>query len=249
MSAAYEHAGLRQSSTYTNKANEIHRADFRRKVYGILLVQMTLTVIIASGCMLISNIRHLLVDMAASQSWLIKLAVFIPTMLSLMFLKVEKNSYPSNYVLLFVFTLGVSIDVGYVCAVFHEAGLGHLILQAFSLTASIFLCLTAYAMLSGKSFSYLGGFLSTMLVGLVVTGFAGLFFPGLIDNLLYPAIGALTFCGYILFDTWRIEKQFSVDDYIPATIELYLDIVNLFLYILRILLESQGDGKSKKRRK
>jgi len=49
----------------------------------------------------------------------------------------------------------------------------------------------------------------------------------------------LTFCGYILFDTWRIQNKFGYDDYIGATVELYLDVVNLFLHILEILGKKQ----------
>lgn len=37
-----------------------------------------------------------------------------------------------------------------------------------------------------------------------------------------------------MFDTWRLLKQLDYDEYIEASIQLYLDIVNLFLYILRV---------------
>ena len=41
--------------------------------------------------------------------------------------------------------------------------------------------------------------------------------------------------AFIIFDTWKIANILGPDDYIIACIELYLDIVNLFLYILSIL--------------
>ena len=37
--------------------------------------------------------------------------------------------------------------------------------------------------------------------------------------------GALVFCAYLVFDTWRISEQMEVDDYIEGAIQLYMDIV------------------------
>ena len=41
--------------------------------------------------------------------------------------------------------------------------------------------------------------------------------------------------GFIVFDTQMIMKRVSPEEYIVATIELYLDIINLFIEILKIL--------------
>ena len=47
------------------------------------------------------------------------------------------------------------------------------------------------------------------------------------------------FSGFLVVDTQKIMKKLSTDEYIMASIDLYLDILNLFLYILRILNESK----------
>ena len=47
--------------------------------------------------------------------------------------------------------------------------------------------------------------------------------------------GAVLFCGFILFDTYMIMHKLSTEEYIMAAIDLYLDFINLFIYILRIL--------------
>ena len=47
--------------------------------------------------------------------------------------------------------------------------------------------------------------------------------------------GALLFCAWIIFDTWKISSVLGYDDYIIASIELYLDILNLFLFVLQLL--------------
>lgn len=229
-------------------ADRALRAGFRMKVYGILAAQMILTVAVAIACTCTPPIRAAFVAMFNSNSDALQLALFIPTLSSLLCLQLgAQRHYPWNYILLFVFTFCMSVNVGYICTVFQDAGLGWLILEAFAITAVIFVTLTSYALHSGKDFSYMRAFLTTMLLGLAATGFVGLFFPAAVGGLALASLGALTFCGFILYDTWRIEKLFSCDDYIPATIELYLDIINLFLYILKIL--HKMSKKDEKRRR
>lgn len=221
-------------------------AGFLRKVYGILTAQMALTIAIAAMCMFTPSIRHAFLHLATLGNQWLQLVVLIPTMASLVCLHLGgKDRYPVNYILLFILTLGISVNVGYICSIFYATGHGDLILQALGVTLLMFLGLSMYAMYAGKDFSFMGGFLSVALWGLAITGLGGLLFPQMVASLLYGLVGALTFCGYILYDTWRLQKVFNYDDYIPATIELYLDIVNLFMYILDILMKLQ-DKKSKK---
>ncbi|CAK7356175.1 unnamed protein product [Dovyalis caffra] len=52
---------------------------------------------------------------------------------------------------------------------------------------------------------------------------------------VYGGISALIFCGYIVYDTDHSIKRFSYDEYILASVALYLDIPNLFLSILHVL--------------
>lgn len=51
--------------------------------------------------------------------------------------------------------------------------------------------------------------------------------------------GALLFCGFIIFDTHMIMHKLSPEEYIIAAVNLYLDFINLFMYILRILQEAR----------
>ena len=80
---------------------------------------------------------------------------------------------------------------------------------------------------------------------MVVCGFVGSFFSAFyqtewIQN-LYAGAGCLIFSMYIVYGTQLIvggdhhKYQFSEDDYVFAAINIYLDIVNLFIYILQLL--------------
>lgn len=71
---------------------------------------------------------------------------------------------------------------------------------------------------------------------MIIFGFMAMFFPGgKTIELVYGLIGAVIFSGYILVDTQLVLRQYAVEEEIAAAISLYLDILNLFLSILRIL--------------
>lgn len=63
---------------------------------------------------------------------------------------------------------------------------------------------------------------------------------GLGGRMVFSLVGALIFVGYILYDTSLIIHHFGPDDYIIAAVTLYLDIINLFLYLLELLRMLQG---------
>ena len=70
-----------------------------------------------------------------------------------------------------------------------------------------------------------------------------LFIYGGVSNgwaLFFGIVGTILFSGFIIYDTNNIMRYMGVDDYIIASIELYLDVINLFLCILTIF----GGGQS-----
>ena len=85
-----------------------------------------------------------------------------------------------------------------------------------------------------------------MLCALYFCQWLGAFAP----QLWTAYFGVALFGGFVLYDTDRISKRdgMSLDDYIVGATELYLDIVNIFLHLLRIFGESErkDDGKRRK---
>lgn len=70
-----------------------------------------------------------------------------------------------------------------------------------------------------------------------------IFFPlGPTSVAVFGALGALVFSGFIVYDTDNLIKRFTYDEYIWASVILYLDVLNLFLSILNMLRGMQSDG-------
>jgi len=220
------------------------RAGFVRKVYGILAAQLSLTVLAALACAACAPLRGLLVRTQVG-GWM-NLLIFLPTAACLAGLRWKKDAYPQNYCLLLGLTLLISLDVGVVSAVLADAGRGMVVVQAAAITLAMFLGLTAYVFYSGRDFSSMRGLLTGALWSLVVGGGLSLLLGAPLLHAAMAWLGAAAFCGYILYDTDRIATKLGHGDYIAATAELHLAIINLFLHVPKILLQREKGKKDEK---
>lgn len=120
---------------------------------------------------------------------------------------------------------------------FYES---RIVLQALIFTLGIFIFLSLFACQSKYDFTSWMPYLFGALWVLILFGFVAAFFPQTKGIELAYGIGAaLIFSGYILVDTQLIIRHYHVEEEIAAAISLYLDVLNLFLAILRILNSQQ----------
>ena len=130
-------------------------------------------------------------------------------------------------------------SVGAVCAQYAAHGMGFIVLQAVLLTASVTAALALYTLRSKRDFSFMEAGLGAGLWVLIFGGLAASLMGSAAMHTALAVGGAALFSLYIVFDVYMISKRLGPDEYIPAAITLYLDIVNLFLHLLRILSEMQ----------
>ena len=126
--------------------------------------------------------------------------------------------------------LGPTINV-YLAAYTNGSAI---VAQALGGTALIFLSLSGYALTSGKSFNFLGGFLFTGMMVVLVAMIANIFLQIPALSLALSAGVIMLMSGFILFDTSRIING-GERNYIMATISLYLSIFNIFVHLLHLL--------------
>jgi len=204
------------------------RRHFIRKVYLILAVQLIGTFIVG-GFMAWHQPTHVYV---LTHAWPVVLSM-ISSFVLIVALMRYKDESPTNMYLLGAFTFVEAFLVGTVTSVYAEENAG-IVLEAVFLTGAIFIGLTVFTFQSKIDFSFLGAFLSMGLGALILWGFFAMIF-GAGTGYVYALLGCIIFSGYILFDTWLIMDQLSPHEYILAAIMLYLDIINLFLYLLQLL--------------
>lgn len=213
--------------------DKVVRMGFIRKVYSILLVQLVSTAAI-------SALLHLS-PLATSTLQRTPSLIFIPligSILALIGVSFRRHSYPSNLILLGAFTVCEAVLIGAVTSYME----GRVVLQALVLTSGVFLGLTLFTVQSKWDFSSLGPFLSASLFALIAITFLQIFLPfSQTTDLVVGIFGTILFSGYIVYDTFNIMKRLSPDEYIFGALSLYLDVINLFLYILRVLNNGSRD--------
>ncbi|CAG8793863.1 3887_t:CDS:2, partial [Gigaspora rosea] len=112
-----------------------------------------------------------------------------------------------------------------------------IVLEAFLITFGVFIALEAFTLQSKWDFSSWGPFLYATLWVLIFAFIFGWFLP--FDrgyNIVISAIAALLFSAYIIYDTYMLTKRVNPDEYVLAAVDLYLDIINLFVAIFAILI-------------
>lgn len=144
----------------------------------------------------------------------------------------KRRSYPTNLFFLSLFTLTEAYSISVIVSFYQTT----IVLNAVILTSAIFIFLTVFACQTKYDFTSWMPYLFGALWGLLVFGFMAMFFPySSTADLVYGGLAALIFSAYILVDTQLIVRKHHVEEEIAAAISLYLDIINLFLAILRIL--------------
>jgi FtsH-binding integral membrane protein len=113
------------------------------------------------------------------------------------------------------------------------------IYDALFLTSLIFGALTAYVFITKKDFSYMGASLMIGLFMVIGISLVNLFIQSTTMDLALSAIIVILFSGFILYDTSRILKNAHEVPPTLAALNLYLDFLNLFMAILRLLSRSR----------
>lgn len=136
--------------------------------------------------------------------------------------------------LAFTFVTGAFFAPALMLAVLKTGSMA-VVYQAAGITGSIFVGLTAYTFISKKDFSFLGGIVYVGLFAVIGIMLVNFFVQSEAANIAVSWIGSVLFSLFILFDTSRILRTHQSDEYVSGALSLFLDFINLFLFILRIL--------------
>ena len=215
-----------QTGTLVRTGEE--RATLVRRTYSLVLVSVLVTMVGASFGLSQPNLMA-----AVAQHPFI---AFFCSLAPLLLATRKKADFPMNIglVLLFNFVMGVIISPA---LFFYGRQQPGLIGQAAVLTLGAFGILTLYAFVSRRDFSAWGSFLIVGLWVLILTSFLNYFVGNGTASIWLASVTVLLFSGLLVFDTWRIVRsgQYGPDDYVPAAVNIYLDLLNLFLAIVRLL--------------
>ncbi|MBI2945916.1 MAG: Bax inhibitor-1/YccA family protein [Candidatus Wallbacteria bacterium] len=157
--------------------------------------------------------------------------------LLLLFLAGAVRTIPGlNVGALFLFTFVEGLTFGPIFNIFQEAGRMDIVYQSLEITGGSFLALTLYVFIAKEDFNWLGAIVWPALIGMLITGLLNVFWPmGGTAFTVYLYLGVLLFIGFILYDTSRIVTRYPDDHYAAGAIDLFLDFINLFMFVLQLL--------------
>lgn len=210
------------------------RNGFIRKVYSILMCQLLITVSMIA-LFLYHRPTKLWVMQHPEMFWICFAATII-LLISMICCTNVRRKAPMNFVFLFLFT----IAEGFLLATAASMYSSEEVLLAVGITSAVCLALTLFAFQTKFDFTAMGSILFVAMVVFLIFGIIAIIWHGKIMTLVYASIGALLFSIYLVYDTQLMiggnhKYSISPEEYIFAALNLYIDVINIFLYILTII--------------
>ena len=199
-----------------------------RNTYALLSMTLLFSALTA-GVAVVTN--------APPLHWLVVLAGFF----GLFFLTAKLSNSAWGLAAVFALTGFMGYTLGPILNLYLALPNGpQLVMTALGGTGAIFLGLSAYALVTRKDFSFMGGFLMVGLLVVILAMLANIFLAIPALTMTLSAVVVLLMSGFILYDTSRIING-GETNYIMATVALYIDIYNLFINLLQLLGIFSGD--------
>ena len=108
------------------------------------------------------------------------------------------------------------------------------IAKVFFITAGTFAAMSLYGYTTKSDLTSMGKIVTMGLIGLIVATVVNIFVKSSGLDMILSYLGVLIFVGLTAYDTQKIKQMFLTAPALLGALSLYLDFINLFLYLLRI---------------
>jgi len=209
------------------------RNGFVRKVFGIVALQLAFTVGIA--CVFLFN--NTLKLYVRRNNWVFWTAWGLAIAMLLVISCVEKarRSFPTNMILLAAFTAVQGFLVGVLTAFYNIEAVA----IAFAVTSAAVVGITIFAINTKIDVTKWGTMLLVAMIAFIVLLIIGMFWVNKVLYLVLSGIACLLFSAYLLYDIQLVMggRYYSIspDEYIFAALNIYLDIINLFIWMMSLI--------------
>ena len=169
--------------------------------------------------------------------WLVALAPL--AFIMVMSFGVHKMSSGTLQMVFWAFAAVMGVSMAWIFAAYT----GTSIARTFFITAASFGALSLYGYTTKKSLSGFGTFLFMGLIGLIIASIVNIFLGSSMLQFIISVAGVLIFAGLTAYDTQRIKESYYMmatgeavaKGAIMGAVNLYLDFVNLFMFLLQFL--------------
>ena len=213
-----------------------------RKVYVWMALALVITGVCAFG---VANSPHLLTALYSSRAaiWVLLIAelglVFYTTA------RIDKLSLSTATTLFVIYSALNGVTLSSIFLVYTMTS----ITEVFFISAGTFGAMALYGYVTKTNLATIGNILFMALIGLVIASVVNMFLQSSGFDLILSYIGVLLFVGLTAWDSQRIKQALAMQPDMSESsqkiallgaLELYLDFINLFLYLLRIFGKSNN---------
>ncbi|KAM9782865.1 glutamate receptor, ionotropic, N-methyl D-aspartate-associated protein 1b (glutamate binding) [Neosynchiropus ocellatus] len=218
--------------------NKSIRRAFIRKVFLVLTAQLTVTLAFVAVFTFVDSVKQFV--RVNSWTYFVSYGVFLASVLAISCCGSFRRTHPWNLIALSVLTLSLSYMVGMISS-YHDTDT---VIMAVGITAVVCFTVVIFSLQTKYDFTSCYGVLFVCLIVLIVFGLLCIFIRDRILHIVYAGLGALLFTCFLAVDTQLLlgnkEMALSPEEYVFAALNLYTDIINIFLYILAIIGRARG---------
>jgi len=228
-----------QGSGYMNGVSDVMeeaRVLFQQKVITHSFLYMFFALIISAISAKVASLSLLLWIIERPANYIILFAAEFATVIAGNF-ALKKNNAVLSAILLSVYAAVNGATIGIICMFYTDASVA----LVFVVTALTFCGMAFVGLFTKKDLSSLGGLFMMGLIGLIVASIVNLFVHSDLLTFGISVIGVLIFVGLTAYDTQKIKQRCvyananNVTCYaLGGALQLYLDFINLFLYLLKL---------------
>ncbi|XP_035208049.1 protein lifeguard 1-like [Stegodyphus dumicola] len=223
---------------WTGFTDKAIRAAFVRKVYSILMLQLLFSLAVIA--LFVFHERVNLFVRRHTYLYYVSYVIFLGVYIALACCGNLRRKYPTNIILLAIFTMSMSYMLGTISS-FHET---RVVLMAVGICAGVCLAVTVFSFHTKFDFTSCGGVLIIMVWVLFLFGILTIFTRDSILTTVYAGCGAMVFVLFLAYDTQMLmggkKHELSPEEHIFAAMQIYLDIVYIFMFLLMIM----GSGRN-----
>jgi hypothetical protein len=156
--------------------------------------------------------------------------------------RLNKMSPGMSTALFFLFAIVNGLTLSLIFFAFSFAS----IFKTFLITAAVFGAMSVYGYLTNRDLTKFGSFLFMALIGIIICSVINIFWANSTLDWIISGVGVLIFIGLTAWDTQKIKQMAAMNMGIAngslatwGALSLYLDFINLFIYLLRFFGSSR----------
>lgn len=210
-----------------------------RNVYSWMAGALAITALTA---MVVAKDVNILYTIASTPALMWGLFIAELALVVILSARIMKMSFISAGVMFAVYAILNGVTMSFIFLVYTAESIA----QTFFITAGTFAGMSLVGYLTKKDLSTFGRTLYMLLVGLVIATVVNMFMHNAGLTVILNYMGVIVFVGLTAYDTQKIKKMMiacgeaGVNDQtskiaLLGSLTLYLDFINLFLYLLRFL--------------